>query len=275
MYKVEISSQGSTRVFDLQVKPSSVDELRKAINIQSGDLIFPGGKKLKAEDTVPFDASQKVKIRLFGGGGLIPETTAATPSTKVNIDSVHANKSASDGSICNSKDSVGAQRSAEESGPWAIVKGLSVSGETRICVNEDMTYADLKLALVSQSGFEVSDPRGVKLIGKGGKVPNDSDTLSAKADVNLRALRTERGHVEMEKKIELSDIIKRVEEAEKGIMQLNGRLFDPQTAILESRRFRHELEDSISWLQENSTKLSPVSDLVHRAKAALENLNTK
>jgi hypothetical protein len=272
MYKIEISAQGLNQVYNLADKPANVAALKTALNIHSGDLIFPGGKKLKGEDPVPFHPEcLSVKVRLFGGS---LRSSDGSSSQQASIEQVAQTKEYSLPVVKTTSSDAPPQSSVtvdvESESSIAVIKGLSIHGETRLILKAGMTYGDLKRALVAQSGCEVSQPRSVKFIAKGGRTPADDEVVPIhKEPLNLRAMRTERGHDELAKKVEIADIAKRIEKAEKDVAQLRGRLFDAETTLLEARRIKHETEDAIAWLKDNKSH-----DLLDRAANVLAKLST-
>ena len=271
MYNIELSGQGSKQVYNLDGKPSNVNALRAALNLTGGELIFPGGKKLKGEDAVPFDADGLVKIRAFGQHMSMKAATPSVAATSLNKPPNEKNGTISQqNEVSRSEADDGNIQTANVGEPNVVIKGLSNMGEIRLHVPSSATYANVKQMLVSQEGCEVSEPSSIKFIGKGGKTPKDDELvpISVGGIVMLRAVRTERGHDELAKKVEVSDIIKRIEDAEKTIVQIRGRLFDPETSLLETRRIKHEMEDAISWLK-NSKK---AMEYIERAQAILNSL---
>jgi hypothetical protein len=276
-FRVQVAdSAGTAQNYDLETKPANVRELRQILKVK-GDLIFAGGKKPKDDDAIPFDANRIAKCRLFGGklepmvsakgcqSNVVEAQSSERESNQQTSKSMHlADTAEIEGLTSTESISV---HSIEAAANHIVVKGLSTSSEIVIERVAGMTYLGVKKAFVQRRECEVSDIRGVKLLGKGGKSPLDTE-LVPDSTVVLRAMRNERGHDEITRRMDLSEIEKRVENAGKEMASIMGRLYDAETCILEGKRLRDEMNDCITWLDGNR------SDLKAKAEAILGKLDS-
>lgn len=279
-FSVEIATASSgVVVISLPNKPANVLQLKEHIGIdkqKTAQLVFTGGKKLRDADPVPFDASGRVKCRLFGGSIPSVLSTASSPDETSKHPKVAEPKlvaedmrhPSDENSI--SSPSVPLTTTTTDLGEtYVVVKGLSSNHaqEFKTPVFPDMTYLELKRVFVEQGNCAVSDVRGVRFLGKGGKPPLDSDLVPSAGVTTLRAMRSDRGHDEIESKLEVVEIERRVDSAEKTVPMVLNRLFDAESCTLHSRRIREEMEDAIRWLDGRR------ADLEKRAQAVIDRLS--
>jgi hypothetical protein len=266
---LDVSSNNVLLKFDTD--QTTILQLKQTLNISSGELIFQGGKRLKDGDKVPFDSNRKAKCRLMGKLSTLPAThTKATQGTVGNEGTIEANRNLeiADFVPSETRTTMAAVPDLKEATVnYILIKGPEADRVTRFALSKGLTYKELKQLFVSTA----QDPtivvaRSIRFIGKGGKEPADYELLPETGLVTLRALRTERGHSEVEKLQEMANIKDKIEVAEREVGKIVNRLYDPETCLLESRRIQTELEDSIGWLDDKS------SDLKDRAQAVINRL---
>jgi len=255
-YKVEVVSSSSGSFVVGTAEPvASVLDLKRQLKF-SGDLVFTGGKKLNDSEAIPYDLKGFVKCRAIG-------KFAQSVQTKERVEpkqTAEALKSETGSRIeTTSSDTT-------DSTDSVIIKGLlrAPPTEVRIRAKPFMTFSDLKKEFVAHPDCEVSDFRGVQFLGKGGSQPVDSDLLPSGPMV-LRAFRNERGDSEIRGKQDLIGIKDRIDKVDKNLQSILKGHVDPNRVIVETRRLKDELTDSISWLDDRDISLKERAEMLLRS----------
>ena len=271
-FSAEVATATGTLTLDLPHKPDTVLQLKQLLGLEAqktAQLVFVGGKRLKDQDPVPFDAAGRVKCRVFGG--VVVARQQFDRSGQHGDNEIDSKQLRVEESLMNDEANQVATPTASlqlSGSNFVSIKGLTANSaeEVRLPIVEGMTFLDVKRAFVQSGKCIVSDVRGIKFLGKGGKSPADSDLIPMIGSTVLRALRSERGHDEITSRVEVSEVAQRITEAEKLVPQILNRLLDPESCILETRRIRDEMEDAVRWLDGRS------SELEKRAKEVVRKL---